>query len=598
MLLYFYIHCKRMNITTENNGNIIRPCYGVHDCRKFFMEQQNISKKEPLTYTPCTNGCSTDLGNLTLPIHVTASFLTVRKYDWKLTSNGGYNHSKCRVQWDIDVIRKDLNRKNGTFSVYGSMGVKNTGKEASDLGNMVILLQTLERKHCKEKWVTKYAAVQSVFETNGKEVGNVVPGVSEEDSYTNSNNAKLTVTNADMNDIFSIPENFVRQVRGNSFKYYNFEANFIVPVTFDKETRVVVLMTFGNASDNCDVFHGNQVAYKGGDILYNNVATIRYEAVQGLTPLEYTNTKSILQTSLQDTDVIKGTGSFNNFTTDIGFETGNIGTEELSDSTKRSICLNPNPVFLKEDRVFQNTTMLSIQCDSVFFNLPIEPEITNKTIRFTFVGSDGGLSKSITTDVYVTNPCMKKEHINEQKSFTIYSATDFADNEDGCFDRAWSVLGSELTLKSVNGGGFKIKFTDSEAVKSNLRLISTESGRIQYDMNNPYSTEAGSSLASIMWLDLLFALLPKVESYTIDSSLLSLYINPSNMSSGVEQQLFAFNGLSIRNFNDVQTMFVVSDIPSGEALIKSRSSVLPNNLYNNSDGIKVLGNVITYMIRR
>lgn len=70
------------NSSQKNNGEVvkkddetqIRPCYGIHDCRKALLEQQPKREEKRYTeFTPCTGDCNTNLGNLTLPVHA-ASF--------------------------------------------------------------------------------------------------------------------------------------------------------------------------------------------------------------------------------------------------------------------------------------------------------------------------------------------------------------------------------------------------------------------------------------------------------------------------------------------------------------------------------------------
>ena len=568
---------------------VLRPCVGLHDCKKALKEKTKANKA-PETYKVCY-GDEADLdcgsyGFVGLPIHVVNSIFEAPEFDWSLEHTGAYSQCKNRVQWTTNITNKPTCGCDAIFTVNGAMGIKNTGTGASDLGNVVVNLQVPDR--CGDGFKTIYSAVRSLLPTNGNQQGNIVPGSSSESStsyFVNSPNANLTVTDINKDDMFSTTDSLLRTVDSCKFKYYAFAADFTLPRSFCKTTRVEVILTFGNAGNGCEGNSGNQIAYQGGSTLYDNVTSVTYVTFPDTVPLVLIHKQTVLQTSLASTVVVSGGGSIRNFTTDIGMTSGFVGSEFVGSlidksktksshcpphSTVRNTAITPCPQVSHNDRIFQNIVNLSVQTDPVVFNLPLEPG-SNKTVTFTFINPDSGLYHLKAANVLVSAGC-NTPMFRSGQGFTNYTRTDLAQDYQGSFTSVWDTFGpGGLVLTSPLGGGRTITFTDPEAVRANLNLATDTAGTIKYDMLNPYSTQAGSFLSSVLWFIFTLAANPEYEDMTINSDELFLKLTPNKINSGVQQDIASYDGKTSRALLESMLILLLSDTPSDSSSLNTKS---------------------------
>lgn len=567
----------------------MRPCVGLHDCRKALSEFKEEKSRVNNESKACLSLDCDPQANLSNPIHVTNSIFNVRVNDWTLKNTGGYNPNKNRVQWMTEVIKVSRCTILGTFTIHGVMGILNSGNGTADLGNMVVNFQT---RKCGSEWKTKHSAVASVFKTNCKIQGNIVPEAACKPFYVNSHNAKLHVIDLEGNDVFASEDSSLRKIKPCEFKYFGFTADFIIPTNFKKEVRAQILMTFGNSGVGCNGFHGDNIAYKGGCVLYDNVFTIVYERVQGIIELEEYQKDVILRTNLSNTNVVLGGGSYRNFTTEIISDDGIVGSEKILSNATRNTCILPCPIFQTTERIFQNTVTLSNQTDTVFFNLPVSPTVTDRTVRFTFIIPNSTLHHTRSSNVSVVKPvCENTSTPSDKPNYRSipqntsqppvqYTAIDLADDVDGEFTSLWNdnFASTGLILKvpvlDSDVETYTITFTDPEPVRANLALITAAPGTVTSNMMNPYSTSAGSTLSYVLWM--LFNLLQhqSLKTKQVDSIQMLLDLDQSNIVSGLEQQIVDSDAMTMETVLSLGLSFVLGGTPINAGLGKTVGSAL------------------------
>jgi hypothetical protein len=530
----------------------------VHQQRKEAIE---ASRKNNQVAATCVEGCENTQGNLSLPVHVTFDDFISEECKWSLTNTGAYSQTKSRVQWTACATRTcschcPPDVPTGTYIVDGVVAVQNKGKGNSDLGNAVINFQTL----VDGVWVTQYSAVQSKFLTGTELIGNVVPGSSgviTETSFTESPNATLVVTNKNGEDVFRSSNPNALVVKANSIKWFAFQAKFVLPLDFLQPVRIQVLFTFDNAGAGCEPFIGNNIAYQGGLIKYNNVKTLAF--LSGVTstgpPVEVNQTVKI-ETSNLDTSVDSGT--YKCFTTEIGLSSGVVGREFISDSQCFSTCILPCPEAFQGTRTFSNSVRIYTDDRVVVFDLPRKPG-SDKTIRFQFVNAPG-VWMEVAAPVLVNGECMAPPPV--LAPIRKYSPQDWAANVDDILRLQWVALYAPLGgLRLVADNGIVVLFTDCESVILNLDLFTRDSGKITVSATNPGSTSGVSDLAALLWLKLTLDHYPGLSNEVFTSGKAALNL-PLNAQAGDEPSLYALDGLTYGQILIALINFVLSASPS------------------------------------
>lgn len=439
----------------------------------------------------CDFGCNPQ-GSLSLPIQTNLTLLSVVKYNWTLKNEGGYNPKKVRAQWVATATRTESGNTEANLEVYIIAGVLNEGNGDSDLGNVVVNLVLADGTIVK-------TFVRSLLPTNGSQVGNFVGG-----SFTASDGTWLSVSDQQGNDIFSAADPNYRLVKSKEYKYLVIKGYGKLPLDFKEETRLEVYMTFGNAAVGCEVIHGDNIKYKGGDVAYNDVGTIMFQGLLNDAELNVYGEKAVLSTDTSMTRVIKGGGSYTRFTTDIGIVQGTIGYEEVDGTVIRNTCVTPCPEVQDELRQIMNTVNLSIQPDSYLFNLPVEVG-SNKTTQFLFSPIQSGvylLAKSIVN-------VSKEVCLGDSPKFQPLSASSMRTDEEFLRNMLRSQGGLIALERKDVEGSVSVIFTEVVSLQSILQLISSTEGKsVEEDLTDPITSPSGKLLASLLWLHLTILSVP------------------------------------------------------------------------------------------